>query len=504
MNTVALVVLARGAALENLRPLSFYAPLCDMAQRVSLLLLGILLEFVGTRGMQNEGGDHRYWEKWSDAEIAARKAEAWENSSWTTTPLMGWDGPLQQEQAQPPLVSVSAEQPGPADVSHYEEPEVTVTPLGHSPPSVWGPCYEDAAYVDYQEHLPSSSSSSSTMAATMVGEAVLPLDPSTVSGGDLPSGSVDTFDTRWDEDVSLAAQDGEILHFIDHSLVPIPEDLPLPFCYKRADGIEDVHSQPGTTEQEGDTSSAPSSSSTRVTSSSPSSSSTVDWWEEILDRRALRGRLPPSSPGRPPAALATPKVHPSPEPAKPGISQRGGKLRHGIVDRWHYPNGTVRVRQRERLAAEAASSSAAAMGSTVGPQEDQSTTSPSSPACPSTSVVDRKTLSGRRANGSALEDSSTTVGDTEPASSNSSSSSSPAVTVGFWANGVWHPRARTPAEERSHRGGSGPKRTQRRQDRVQQYLAGDWRPAWLEKIYSRQENQGRSPGDRSSSGGCAT
>ena len=48
-------------------------------------------------------------------------------------------------------------------------------------------------------------------------------------------------------------------------------------------------------------------------------------------------------------------------------------------------------------------------------------------------------------------------------------------------NGVWHARARTPAEERSHRGGSGPKRTQRRQDRVQQYLAGEWRPAWLEK-----------------------
>ena len=159
------------------------------------------------------------------------------------------------------------------------------------------------------------------------------------------------------------------------------------------------------------------------------------------------------------------------------------------MDRWHYPNGTVRVRQRERLGAEAASSTAAATGTTVCPQGDHSTTSPSSSACSSTSAVDRVTLYGRQKNGSTLDDTSTTVGDTEPASSNSSSSSSPAVTVGFWANGVWHPRARTPAEERSHRGGSGPKRTQRRQDRVQQYLAGDWRPAWLEKYIQDKKSR---------------
>ena len=122
-------------------------------------------------------------------------------------------------------------------------------------------------------------------------------------------------------------------------------------------------------EQEGDTSSA--------------SSSSVDWWEEILDRRALRGRLPPnSSPGRPPAALATPKTQPSPAQAQP-VSQRGGKLRHGIVDRWHYPNGSIRVRQRERLAAEAAASSLATTGAMDRQQGDQAVTSSPSVPCSS-------------------------------------------------------------------------------------------------------------------------
>ena len=476
---MALVVLARGATLENLRPTT--PSLRDMARHTSLLLVGLLVELIGVHGVQNEGGDNRDWEKWSDEEIAARKAEAWENSSWTTTPLSGWDGPLQQVQAQPSMVGGSAEQPAPASMVQCDEPEVTVTPLGYLPSSAWGPCYEDAAYMVSQEQ-PSLSSSSSAVAATVDGEGALLVDSCAAGGGDLPAGSVDTANTRWDEEISLAAQDGEILHFIDLSLVPIPEDLPLPFNYRCADKLDDVQEQPGTAEQEGDT------------SSTSSSSSTVDWWEEILDRRALRGRLPPSSPGRPPAALATPKTHPGPEPAKPGISQRGGKLRHGIVDRWHYPNGTVRVRQRERLAAEAASSTAAATGTTVCQQGDQTTTSPSSTTCSSMPTADRVTFYGRQQkNGSTLDDTSTAVGDTEPASSNSSSSSSPAATVGFWANGIWHPRARTPAEETSHRGGSGPKRTQRRQDRVQQYLAGDWRPAWLEKYIqdrkSREETQ---------------
>ncbi|CAE7946693.1 hypothetical protein AK812_SmicGene31926 [Symbiodinium microadriaticum] len=203
-----------------------------MARHTSLLLVGLLVELIGVHGVQNEGGDNRDWEKWSDEEIAARKAEAWENSSWTTTPLSGWDGPLQQVQAQPSMVGGSAEQPAPASMVQCDEPEVTVTPLGYLPSSAWGPCYEDAAYMVSQEQ-PSLSSSSSAVAATVDGEGALLVDSCAAGGGDLPAGSVDTANTRWDEEISLAAQDGEILHFIDLSLVPIPEDLPLPFNYRR-------------------------------------------------------------------------------------------------------------------------------------------------------------------------------------------------------------------------------------------------------------------------------
>ena len=452
-----------GSRCSSRKPPTYLA-LRDMALHVSLLLGQLLVGLLGIHGMQNDGAS-RYWEKWSDEEIAARKAEAWENSTWSTTPLSGWDPSPQAAQVLPASAGISSQQPAPSGHTTHGEPEATVTSCGHPSSSAWGPCYEDAART-FAHEQPSSFSSTSAVAATVEGEGVVPADLTATGGGDLTLGSGNTASTRWDEEISLAAQDNEILHFVDFSLAPIPEDLPLPFNYKCVNKTDDVQAQPGPEEQEGDTSSA--------------SSSSVDWWEEILDRRALRGRpAPPSCPGRPPATLATPKMQPGPAQAVQGISQRGGKLRHGIVDRWHYPNGSIRVRQRERLAAEAATSTQVTAGPMDSQQGDHAT-SPSVP-CSSTPMQDPVSFYGRlQKNGSSFEDTSTAVGDMEPASSNSSSSSSPATTIGFWANGIWNPRARTPAEERSHRGGSGPKRTQRRQDRVQRYLAGEWRPAWLE------------------------
>ena len=180
---MAFVVLARGAALENLRRPT--PSLRDMALHTLLPLGWLLVGLVGILGMQNEGGDNRYWEKWSDEEIAARKAEAWENSSWTTTPLSGWDAAPQEVQAQPALVGANSAQPAPACLDPYAEPEVTVTPLGHSSSSAWGPCYEDAAYVVTQEQ-PSSSSSSSVVVTTVDGEGEVLVDSCATGGGDLP------------------------------------------------------------------------------------------------------------------------------------------------------------------------------------------------------------------------------------------------------------------------------------------------------------------------------
>ena len=60
---------------------------------------------------------------------------------------------------------------------------------------------------------------------------------------------------------------------------------------------------------------------------------------------------------------------------------------------------------------------------------------------------------------------------------------------------MWVPRARTAAEQRAHRGGSGPRRTQRRADRVTAYHEGTWKPAWLTRyIDDRREREAAQQG----------
>ena len=94
-----------------------------------------------------------------------------------------------------------------------------------------------------------------------------------------------------------------------------------------------------------------------------------------------------------------------------------------------------------------------------------------------------------------LDETSTTAGETEPGPETEQSSTEDgsagdcersddgtpgsAGSVGFWRHGVFVPRPRTPEELRAHRGGSGIRRTLRKQQRMETYFRGEWRPAWL-------------------------
>ena len=57
-------------------------------------------------------------------------------------------------------------------------------------------------------------------------------------------------------------------------------------------------------------------------------------------------------------------------------------------------------------------------------------------------------------------------------------------------------RPRTPSELRSHRGGGGPRRAHRRQERVQQYLRGEWRPKWLEDYITQRKQRDTQTGEK--------
>ena len=93
--------------------------------------------------------------------------------------------------------------------------------------------------------------------------------------------------------------------------------------------------------------------------------------------------------------------------------------------------------------------------------------------------------------GFALEEESTTAGesclaDSEEGWASSSSSSAPEP-AGFYRHGIWQQRPRTPSELRSHQGGNGAKRQQRRADRMAAYFAGNWKPAWFVNYVKERE-----------------
>eukprot|EP00439_Symbiodinium_sp_Y106_P006079 s1494_g1.t1 len=89
-----------------------------------------------------------------------------------------------------------------------------------------------------------------------------------------------------------------------------------------------------------------------------------------------------------------------------------------------------------------------------------------------------------RTRDSAGHTNSTTAGD-EPSGGDSSTSSASsdvsATAIGFWRHGIWHPRPRDAQEARSHAGGRGPQRMERKNKRMQAWLQGTWKPAWLQQ-----------------------
>ena len=94
--------------------------------------------------------------------------------------------------------------------------------------------------------------------------------------------------------------------------------------------------------------------------------------------------------------------------------------------------------------------------------------------------------------GNSNEDSgdSTTAGeDSEDTEAYDTTSSDSSEVVGFWKYGEWQPRHRTPEELRAHRGGGGPRRQQRRQERVQLYLRGEWKPRWLQEYVIQKQQR---------------
>ena len=131
--------------------------------------------------------------------------------------------------------------------------------------------------------------------------------------------------TAWDEEISLALQEQEISTLAD-DIQPGPEPsvLPLP-----------MWAGPEKQEKLKETSNETDGETPQRSSLGPD-----DWWEAVRDKRQLRrGRERPSSSS-------------STDPMEQhGITQRFGKTRAG-VDRWHHPDGTVRNRRKERLAAE--------------------------------------------------------------------------------------------------------------------------------------------------------
>ena len=180
--------------------------------------------------------------------------------------------------------------------------------------------------------------------------------------------------------------------------------------------------------------------------------------------------------------------------ADAGVTTRFGVKRMGR-DRWHNLNGSLINRGRDGGANGRASQSGTGLERGLAPVPEEglvddnelgpasANVAPSSGA-PSVSFYGRELLV--RVEKADDSEASTTAGeeseqDTPGASSSASSSDSAAYQTGFWKHGQWQARSRTPEELRAHRGGAGPRRAQRRADRVQLYLREEWKPSWLKE-----------------------
>ena len=178
---------------------------------------------------------------------------------------------------------------------------------------------------------------------------------------------------------------------------------------------------------------------------------------------------------------------------EPGVTQRFGEWRTGR-DRWHRPDGSTINRQRERL--QQVDHPAL---STI--EEDNDLFSVQGTGMVDGAAVvqvrdytgDTFLVKSNTALPPALPEppsnTSTTAGVDCSASSSSSSS------TGFWRHGEFQARPRTAAEQRAHEGGRGSQRMARKQKRADDWRAGVWKPAWLQRYISdrqAREMQGRT------------
>ena len=231
--------------------------------------------------------------------------------------------------------------------------------------------------------------------------------------------------------------------------------------------------------------SPPTSSSSSTSSPAGAAPGLPDWLELVRDRRNLRSG---------------------------GVTTRFGLTRSG-VDRWHYKDGSIRNRRQETLARERLLKSRIPPAIPEGDVDNDEAASPAAPShaveggdgtdpvdgvalpCSTTAYGEKFTTCNDPRPAGPVDGGSTTApeeGDLADVDSASSSSDAPTSQVGFWRNGQWIGRPRTAAELRAHRGGGGEQRTQSRQQRMDDYFQGRWKPAWLVSyIQEKAQRQSR-------------
>ena len=285
------------------------------------------------------------------------------------------------------------------------------------------------------------------------------------------NGNSSSAPTTWDENISLALQENELHDLFEGEVTteaPEPGLLPLPFLSSLG----------------GPVSLSSSSSSQRL-------NDTGHWWMAVKDNRMLRGRktqenASSSSDGQ----------------EKLGITSRFGRVREG-VDRWHHPDGSVRSRLQERISAEQAQEASSGVSTSLTSPPDQANRAEpvgvdGKEVVKAPEDKSRNNLTAAHGAAEGGAESSTTVGDDSSgtaadAEDEASSSSESTWSPGFYRYGEWQPRERTPQELRQHLGGRGAQRTQRRQERLNEYFRGLWRPAWLVN-YRRERDARRAAG----------
>ena len=334
---------------------------------------------------------------------------------------------------------------------------------------------------------------------------------STSVGGGLP--------TAWDEEICFTLQHDEFEaaeQWMDAGVThqPEPAAVPIPFAIDVRGGIEGEKAD--TVDWLEMVRDRRALRQPRATPSSSSSSSSHSLTVAVSDQRALRADQPTSSCSTSSSWMTSNgAVDPLArttldDEEEEGITQRWGVTRAGR-DRWRNKNGTIRVRLREQQAARGEGGPLPTVdetepvifptleeGDTVDNIHQQVVTyygenfkfqDPESP------VEYDSTTAGETEGGTAEEQITTgdDHGGEADVSEVSDSASASSSTVGFWRHGVFIPRPRTDEELRSHRGGSGIKRTLKKEARMQAYFRGDWRPAWLRQY--REEKARREAMD---------